>query len=257
MCERRFFIVSVVLVLGLALGVARADLVAWYQFEGNADDSAGSNHGSLMGDAAFAPGLAPLGQALSLDGDGDYVGLPNDFASVTSSPTKSIMAWVKSDQGDNAGKVLTLYRKSDGSSGFGIRGTIYSPSEWIGLYMSSPSTSSVLDSNTNVTVGQWAHVALVQDMNEVFIYINGELANSASDADIPNISNPLNAIIGAYNSGTYIDGSFNGLIDDVRIYDNALSESDIRAIMPEPATVVLLGLGAILLKRKSCVRYAA
>jgi hypothetical protein len=242
--------VSIVLVLGLALGVAHADLVAWYEFEGNADDSAGSNNGSLMGDAAFAPGLAPLGQALSLDGDGDYVSLPATFASVTASSTKSIMAWVKPDFTGDPGRVVTLYRKSDGSSGFSIKGTGDDPSEWRGLYMAGSDTYAGINSGVHLIADKWTHVALVQNNADIFIYVNGVLANSAGDANVPSISSPLNAGIGAYNSGTYIDGFFDGLIDDVRIYDHALSEGDIRAIMPEPATVLLLGLGGLLLRRR-------
>src|SRR4030042_5763380 len=120
MCNKSVLTIISIVAICIFSEIAHADLVAWYEFEGNADDSAGSNHGSLMGDAAFAPGLTPLGQALSLDGDGDYVSLPTAFASVNASPTKSIMAWVKSDTVDYSVNtvVLELYRSNSGDTGF-------------------------------------------------------------------------------------------------------------------------------------------
>jgi hypothetical protein len=41
-----------------------------------------------------------------------------------------------------------------------------------------------------------------------------------------------------------------GMLDEVRIYDTALSEAEIKAIMPEPATFTLLGLGGLFLVRR-------
>jgi len=45
-------------------------------------------------------------------------------------------------------------------------------------------------------------------------------------------------------------GSFYGAIDDVRIYDNALSPAEVMALVPEPATVLLLGAGLCLIRRR-------
>ena len=47
-----------------------AGLVSWWPGDGNTNDIVGATHGTLMGDAAFAPGV--VGQGFSLDGDGVY-----------------------------------------------------------------------------------------------------------------------------------------------------------------------------------------
>jgi hypothetical protein len=46
---------------------------------------------------------------------------------------------------------------------------------------------------------------------------------------------------------------FNGAIDDLRIYDNALSAEEVAALVPEPTTIALLGIGGLgLLRRRRC-----
>jgi hypothetical protein len=93
--------------LGLLLGVlivnmaqsADADLVAWYRFDGDAFDSSGNNlDGTEMGDPTYEEGV--FGQAIDLDGDGDYVdfGNPDEF-NITGPIT--VMCWIKVNQLDS------------------------------------------------------------------------------------------------------------------------------------------------------------
>ena len=66
------FILVLCLVLTSIAECADPGLVAWYRFDGSADDSSGNNiHGTEMGNPTYEPGV--FGQAISLDGDGDYV----------------------------------------------------------------------------------------------------------------------------------------------------------------------------------------
>lgn len=248
------FLVSAFAVL--VSGIANASLVTHYEFEGNADDSAGSADGTLMDDATY--GVGPtyggknFGQALSLDGDGDYMDCGATFASVTASTTKTITAWAKSDTADYSGqaagngRIITLHRES-GYSGFSMLAN-GSPSTWQGLYAIAGNLYNYIDSGLSVTANEWAHIALVQDGAGVYIYINGVLANSSTDAAAPTMRRLVNADIGSYWGG--YSSFFDGFIDDVRIYDHALSQSEIQAVIPEPATLLLLGLGGLALLRK-------
>ena len=76
MCKKFIYLSSFVLVLCLVLTsiaeCADPGLVAWYRFDGDALDSSGNElHGTEMGDPTYEAGV--FGQAISLDGDGDYV----------------------------------------------------------------------------------------------------------------------------------------------------------------------------------------
>ncbi len=81
-CRKLFFSVFGVLLLGLAAGTANASLVACYDFEGDANDIIGSNHGILMGDAAIIEDPEG-GLVLSLDGNGDYVSFEKNIITTT------------------------------------------------------------------------------------------------------------------------------------------------------------------------------
>ncbi|UCE98880.1 MAG: LamG domain-containing protein [Planctomycetota bacterium] len=217
-----------------ALGWEPTDpnLISHWKFdEGSgtiAYDSAGSNDGTLVNGPTWTTGK--IDGALDFDGVDDYVDCGNTFASVTGSATKSIMAWVKPKTTDcsSGGLVIDLYRRSDSSSAFKIRAH-GNPAIWRAGYMKTPTTYGYFDSGVAVAT-EWTHIALVQDSSDVGVYINGVWRNGVSDGAAPSISNPPNASVGAYvYYGSALD-CFNGTIDDVRIYDKALTAEEIQEL---------------------------
>ena len=91
---------------------AMPGLVSWWKGEGNAQDSGGSRHGTVVGDTTFVPGK--VGQAFSFDGDGDYVQVPN--AASLEPTTISVEAWVNSTTLTELGKQDYILAK--GAKGF-------------------------------------------------------------------------------------------------------------------------------------------
>ena len=81
-----------------------------------------------------------------------------------------------------------------------------------------------------VTLGEWEHIAITYD-NELEIkqlYVNGELAVEANDSVFPNDTTPFNIGAGADFGGTFW---FVGDLDDIGLWDRALSLEDIQAVM--------------------------
>jgi hypothetical protein len=256
--------VKLALLLVVTMGaVCNADLIAHYEFEGNGNDSANNNDGTLMGDASYEGSLTyggkDFGQALSLDGVGAYMDCGATFSAVTAGSTKTAMAWAKSNTTDytsGSGRILTLYRGNNngrGESAFTIFPSGYpdiDPATWQSGYMKTATSFQSIDSGVSIDISTWAHIALVQDDANIFLYINGQLEASESNGAAPTVLNPLNAYIGAYANPSSNSNFFNGLIDDVRIYDHALSQSEILAIVPEPCSLMLLSLGGLILRRR-------
>ncbi|MBN2211383.1 MAG: PEP-CTERM sorting domain-containing protein [Sedimentisphaerales bacterium] len=96
-----------------------------------------------------------------------------------------------------------------------------------------------------VAANTWTHVAITFDRanDVVTTYINGQVDSTTA---IPLVGDGAltftNGLIGGGIMTSHYE-TFMGSLDDVRIYDEVLTQSQIAAIVPEPATLVLLGLG--------------
>lgn len=90
---------------------------------------------------------------------------------------------------------------------------------------STASNASYLTSDW--VVGQWMHVAFVYSANTCKIYLNGELDKEYSTTLIPNFSKITKITVGHSNGSSY---QTNCKMNDLRIYDNALSSLEIKHI---------------------------
>jgi hypothetical protein len=189
--------------------------VSQWNFDGNANDSVGSNHGTAWGSPVYTTGK--IGQAIDLDGIDDAVTLP---AGVADGKDITIAAWVNWDGGGNWQRVFD----------FGTGTSQY-------LFL-TPSTGSVMRfaikngggeqvvSTAVLPTGQGVHVAVVLRNNAATIYVNGQAAASNGAVTIDPVDfMPTNNYIG--DSQFSADPLFNGRIDDFRIYNYALAGSDI------------------------------
>jgi len=220
-------IISFVAVLGMGLmSVAEAadpDLVAYWRFDETsgttASDSSGNGHdGTIMGDPQWVPGK--LGGALEFDGSGDYVdcGSSPDFEIAVNI---TIACWIKVDVFDKTWQAIittsdSSWRVHRSSSSNNI------------AWGSSGLSPTDLTGTTDVSTGDWFHIAAVYNGAQKLLYINGNLdASSDSTGNITASSVPV--YIGENSGAT---GRFwAGLIDDVRIYKRALTDTEILGVM--------------------------
>ena len=214
----------------IAVGMAHADLndglVVYYMFEGNADDSSGNgNHGTELNGVTYTDGV--IGQAASFDKVDDHIdmGVPlGGYAAV------SVFAWVKaigSQAGNNfiqaAGWYVDDPTGTDG--GFHLSITNGYMRSWI---IEDKVTYSLLDGPL-VQVGEWYLMGLTWDGSTHRLYLDGVEVASEAYAGTMDISTK-NALVASKYRGAGLDGFFNGQIDELRIYDRALSESEIQAL---------------------------
>ena len=195
-------------------------------------DSAGSNNGTLVNDTSWATGKVGS-YALVFDGDDDYVQIP-DSPELRFSGTQpfSVALWfkrlvdmpnhefllVKGFDGDPENCNYALYILDDDEA---IR--------W--MWENNSGTNYILNSGVSTSVGQWYHTVGVWDGTEQIIYVNGVKANSTVPAGAPSSGNNNPIIIGKILAGTSpAMYDFNGIIDDVRIYDRALSAEEIKLL---------------------------
>jgi hypothetical protein len=197
--------------------------ISWYRAEGNAVDSVGVNNGALIGGATTSAGT--VGQAFTLNGTTAYINVP-DSASLHPNQL-TIEGWVKFA---SLSGVQALFSKAVGSAPHDSFVVWFQSGVLNAVTGTVSADGSVLSTSFSPVLGTWYHVAYTVDGsgNQV-LYLNGtSVASGNTGLTIGYDSNPFT--IGAdYEIGapTYF---FNGQIDEVTLYNQALIAADIVAI---------------------------
>jgi len=191
-----------------------------YKFDGNANDSIGSKHGTVTGTVSYPTGK--IGQAIDLDGSSDYVTLP---AGLFSSDDITIAAWVNWDGGDIWQRIFDF---GNGTTQYMfLTPRSYSNTLRFAITTSSNGGEQRVET-TQPTIGQWTHVAVTLQGDVGKIYVGGVLkATNPSMSLNPSDFNPTINYIG---KSQWPDPLLNGRIDDFRIYNFALSGDDIATL---------------------------
>ena len=211
--------------LASEMGHLAKGLVGHWEAEGNAFDSADSNDGTLLNGAiATATGIVG-GTAFSFDGVDDYVQV-GDKANLRFTDALTMSAWIyptaAAIPGSNDGGGIIVNKEGEYEIARFADGTI--------RWAIANSSGLWFWTNTGVVApqNQWAHVAAVYDAGAVRVYINGSLVQTfaLSGSTIgDNLPGSDDFRIGARQGG--FSQEFQGRIDDVRVYDLALSPSEI------------------------------
>ena len=237
MCRKLIYLVSFVLVLGLTVSVANADiesdLVAWWSFNDGSGttalESVSGLHGTLVGGPSWT---RKVGGALEFDGVDDYVTAgPDEALNFTGSFT--IAAWIKIDQWTHKHEIVVYKATEDWANKCwrlnraGDRDTIAITT--IG--------TQKLRGSTAVNDGEWHHIAAVfdDDADMMYLYLDAvEDASTGFGGNPPGGTGPL--LIGCERDDELSDPPpplrrfWGGLIDEVHIYSRALSPEDIKEL---------------------------
>ncbi|MHC4561131.1 MAG: LamG domain-containing protein, partial [Planctomycetota bacterium] len=236
MCRKLIYFTSFALVLSL-VNNAKAELVAHWPFDDSgtiAYDAVGSNDGTLVGDPQWVAGTH--GGALEFDGSGDYVDIA--YSSDLSLHEFTLSAWVKiatepgvfGIHGTRAGADFTFDVKVQDSY---IHGDIGNGSAWIDTVLDIESThTGTTGQGGDLAVGTWYMITYVFDNTnqQVRLFLDGDLKRTISISGTPLLMQSGQTMRIGHTG--YADVEWmNGLIDDVQIYNHALTEGEILAVM--------------------------
>ncbi len=202
-------------------GTSNTGLVAAYGFDevsGTtvADASGKSNHGIISNAVRITNGHS--GNALQFNGTNAWVTV-NDSASLDLSTSMTLEAWVYPTSLTTGGKTVILKEQSGGA--------VYNlyANEDANVPISSFNDGSyrVISGTKQLPINQWAHLASTYDGQYQRLYVNGvEVAKQAQNSLIQQASGVLriggNSVWGEY---------FQGYIDEVRIYNRALTATEV------------------------------
>ena len=222
-----------------------AGLLAAYEFSGNANDVSGNGHdGTVNGATLVADRFGVENSAYDFDGINDNIIIG---AVLTNSDSLSIAAWVSRTAFSNSWQDIVAGDCTGGPL-FGFTpgpGSAAQPSQRLafGGQCNQPFPVVYDPAETSViTDDLWHAVAVTYDGATVSLYQDGNLIASGAGSGSFDIAKPL----GIGSAPSY--ETFAGLIDDVYIYDRALSSTEVQtlySVVPEPSTALLLGLGLI------------
>jgi len=198
------------------------------------DSSGNGNHGMVYGNPIWQPTGGIIDGTLEFDGDGDYVEIPK----IGDSVEFTYAMWVAQNQ-VGSGLIALIDHKDwvygsvqfelrDGHPKVGINGAI--------------TPAGDLDAwGHTLAAGEWHHVALAKSATELLMYVDGEEA-ARSELIMSDTVILGDGCIGAWVNPTWGQTGeqtryFDGWVDDVRIYDCALDENQIKALisaLPSP-----------------------
>ena len=211
-----------------------AGMLAKYSFEGNANDNSGHNlNGQMTGSQVGSPGAPDQGTGVQIS-PGGFVDLGNPASLDFSTGDWTVAAWFKTGMtGTGDANKGTIVGKGGDSGGGHRYALIMSESSEgvVTLVTDDDSTKHVVDARTVTNDDQWHFVAGQREGTEIRIYIDGQLEGTATADPGYDLSGTSqhNAYIGAItnNGSSSRYKLFNGSIDEVVIYNRALSAEEI------------------------------
>ncbi|MCB0570400.1 MAG: fibronectin type III domain-containing protein [Phaeodactylibacter sp.] len=222
----------------LATGLQAQTPVAHYDFSGSAKDiSSYANNASINGARLVQDRFGWTNSAMYFDGEQGAVTAPN--ATQLNSPNATISFWINPTEFPGQGEAYIL-----SFGGWQQRWKISLPPHGKPVFTTHAGGAccSDMDSGTPLIVGSWTHVVMVHDGAKDIIYFNGAKVNEK-------------AVTGALDATTYplgigydpIDNAnyFNGVLDEVMLFSQALSDSEVAALYTQQNAEPVVAQGVV------------
>lgn len=201
-------------------------LVSWWAGEGNTLDYVGGNNGTLQGSVTFVPGQ--VGQAFGLNGTNAYVNIASSPALKPTGPF-SVEGWANYDGfTGNAGTIAAKGQDVENAIDWAL---VIDATQKLRPLLNVGGSWVAFNCASTLATGVWYHVAMVYDGSNLRGYVNG-LQDGAVSASGTVQTTDYPFRIGAYApiNGIGSKAYLAGRVDEVSVYNRALTASEIHAI---------------------------
>lgn len=220
-------------------------LVGHWMFDDGAggiatDRSGNGNDGTLTNGPTWTTGQ--LNGALSFDGVNDVVSVPHN-ASIDLPDILTVSVWIKGNAVlDNYSSIVQKGAFA-GQKGYSVQILDFGPTTFVRVDTNTFNQNLGANSFPNVITNTWRHLVAILDNGMHNAYTDAILTRSTAYLHTGGLSNTLALSIGRriYDN----TNAFNGLIDDVRIYNRALSAPEIAELYRMDATGTVTATGAL------------
>jgi hypothetical protein len=208
--------------------VPTSGLVGWWPFNGNAADESGNgNNGTVNGATLTADRFGNQNAAYSFDGVNDFIGA-SAISFPLSASDRSINFWVSDQSTTNTCNIPVRYGSHSPSNGFWVNVNYNCNANYPNGAIIADFYNVFLVSNNVIPLNQWKMVTITINSQTCSIYIDGQLDNSGPIGINTTLSD-TSFYIGAdlISTPNYY---YNGLIDDIGIWNRALTQQEITAL---------------------------
>ena len=215
--------------LNVTWGDAKQDkIVAYYPFLGNANDlSSYGNNGIVYGAKLTEDRFGNRNSAYLFDGIDDFIRIPDANSLTPTNQKLTIAAWFKIFE--TRGKSI-MYKGSKNNNREYSVGVSYASKAGFAINNNGLLGENQIGINSKISINdnEWYFLVGVWNGSEIKIYVNGKLENTKTvNATIGNFDSDL--FIGTYG-GDIEKYAFKGIIDDIAIFNTALSSTEIKQI---------------------------
>jgi len=220
-------------------GLANAELILYFPFdEGSGDtltdESGGGYEGVIQGGVEWTDGK--YGKALSFDGSSGYVEVADDDG-IDLDESYTVMTWVYPTLVDGSYRWII----DKGHDNDTLNYLLGISAENVFRFITS-NLANDIKLGDSITAESWYHIAGVQDTenNEVLLYVNGSVAGNVELAGEA-VINDASLRIGCREWQGNIEQFFGGIVDEVAIFNTALTETEVQESMQgieSPVTAV-------------------
>ena len=220
-------------------------LVAYYPFDGDADDESGNGYnGTEVGATIAQDRFGSVASAYQFDGVDDYIDVgdmpewSNHF---------SVSCWIKPDDQFSTQGGAIFYDYADASFGKHVGLSFNQPNGGVDRLKfvnrapnngaSAPVVAVQVDTNGIASSSAWHMLTAVRDGTNAVLYLDGIEVGSDSHAGIGSMDILENARIGDAPDTIPWTSNFKGGIDDVRIYNRSLTPSEVARLFAETMSV--------------------
>ncbi len=228
---------------------APADPVVYYPFNGNANDAIERHNGLVNGATLTTDAASQANNAYLFDGSSGAIFVPGDTDELAITGDLTVSVWIRPDSFSGTHTVLDYGGNSELETGNDLYQLSFDSSGEMKFGWEFENGANLeLGTTLNFTTSQWQHVAVVRktgSQSDVAIFVNGQLRVSAANLPNPTGGTATDMLLSIGHD--FGNNFFSGAMDELRIYNRALSSIEIDLLadfpLPDPGDSQMVSAG--------------